>query len=116
MWRGLAGLMGAFILVGCGASHPRILGQPPEELPRSIALARSIPQTQLATVRGVMIQKCPAAGCWFILRDQTGTIKVDTKAAGFVVVDVPLQTTLTVTGKVMPDGDEKILRASGLCY
>jgi len=42
-------------------------------------------------LHGRMTQKCPVAGCWFMLHDETGTIKVDTKNAGFVVVDIPLQ-------------------------
>ena len=63
-----------------------------------------------------MIEKCPVAGCWFRLRDQTGTIKVDTKAASFVVVDVPLQQTMTVAGKVATEGNEVVLEATGLRY
>ena len=26
------------------------------------------------------------AGCWFIIQDKSGTLKVDTKAAGFVML------------------------------
>lgn len=63
-----------------------------------------------------MFEKCPVAGCWFRLRDRTGTIKVDTKAAGFVVVKVPLATTVTVSGKVVADGDEVMIEAAGVRY
>ncbi len=56
------------------------------------------------------------AGCWFIIRDQTGTIKVDTKSAGFVVLDVPLQTTMTVEGRVARSGSDKMIEATGLRY
>jgi hypothetical protein len=41
---------------------------------------------------------------------------VDTKTAGFVVLDVPLQTTMTVCGRLARDGDEKLLEATGLRY
>jgi hypothetical protein len=50
------------------------------------------------------------------LRDSTGIIKVDTKAAGFVVVNVPLESTITVMGKVTTDGDEVVIAATGLRY
>ena len=63
-----------------------------------------------------MIEKCPAAGCWFIIRDGTGIIKADTKLAGFVVVDVPLQTRLTVGGTMVSSDSERLLRATGVRY
>jgi uncharacterized protein YdeI (BOF family) len=63
-----------------------------------------------------MVEKCPASGCWFRLRDQTGTIRVDTRAAGFVVTNVPLQSRITIAGKVVKRGDEKSVLASGLRY
>lgn len=63
-----------------------------------------------------MIEKCPVAGCWFRLQDNTATIKVDTKSAGFVVTDVPLQTTVTVSGKVGTEGNLPLIEATGLRY
>ena len=56
------------------------------------------------------------AGCWFDVRDPSGTLRVDTKAAGFVVLDLPLQTTVTVSGRVARSGAERILDATGLRY
>ena len=56
------------------------------------------------------------AGCWFSIRDNTGTIKIDTKAAGFVVLDVPLGTVVTVSGKVARDGQDRLVEATGLRY
>ena len=67
------------------------------------------------TVRGVMIEKCPISGCWFKLRDRSGVVKVDTKAAGFVVADVPLSTVVTVSGKFQTQ-PERQFEASGLQY
>ena len=63
-----------------------------------------------------MVEKCPIAGCWLRVRDSTGIIKVDTKAAGFVVVSVPLDSNVTVMGKVTTDGDEVVVAATGLRY
>ena len=67
-------------------------------------------------LNGVMIEKCPTAGCWFRLRDSTGVIKVDTKSAGFVVVNVPLDTKITVAGKVVADGQDVQIEATGIRY
>jgi len=61
-----------------------------------------------------MIEKCPTAGCWFRLRDSTGVIKVDTKSAGFVVVDVPLEAKITVAGRVLTDGNDAQIEATGI--
>jgi hypothetical protein len=63
-----------------------------------------------------MIEKCPVAGCWFVLRDATGTVKVDTKSAGFVVVDVPLNKEMIVAGIVRTNGSGLLLEATGLRY
>jgi len=68
------------------------------------------------TLSGIMVEKCPTAGCWLRLKDTTGTIKVDTKAAGFVVVKVPLKTQITVMGNVINEGNEVVLAATGLRY
>ncbi len=56
------------------------------------------------------------AGCWFVLNDNSGTIKVDTKNAGFVVVDVPLNTALTVAGRVVTNDTGRFIDAAGLRY
>ena len=66
-------------------------------------------------VKGVMIEKCPVAGCWFKLRDHTGVVRVDTKAAGFVVTNVPLNTELSVAGKIVA-GDPVSVAATGVSY
>jgi hypothetical protein len=63
-------------------------------------------------VAGEVVEKCPVAGCWFDLRDESGTIRVDTKNAGFVVLDVPLHTRMTVAGRVRTKGEEPQLEAS----
>jgi len=63
-----------------------------------------------------MVEKCPEAGCWFVLKDATGKLRVDTKTAGFVVVDVPLQRELTVVGTVITNGMEVLFAATGVRY
>ena len=56
------------------------------------------------------------AGCWFIIQDTTGTLKVDTKAAGFVMLDVPMGSTVTVGGKAARAEGERLVQASGVRY
>lgn len=105
-----------FVLAGCGQPKGTILGQVPNGQISTIAAARQFPAATVVTIRGTMVEKCPIAGCWFIVRDQTGIIKVDTKAAGFVVLDVPLQVDVSVSGSIVSDGSNRILEATGLRY
>lgn len=104
------------LVASCSKPAGRILGNAPKGEPKNIIAVKAGDVPPLVTVQGVMIEKCPVAGCWFRLRDRTGTIKVDTKTAGFVVVDLPLETQMTVTGKVVADGNDVALEASGLRY
>jgi uncharacterized protein YdeI (BOF family) len=87
------------------------LGKAPAGDPSTILAVTAGDTAPQVTVSGIMIEKCPVAGCWFRLRDSTGVIKVDTKPAGFVVVSVPLESTVTVAGKVVAEGDEVVIAA-----
>jgi len=103
-------------LAGCGQPEERVLGvKPASDTAATVKELAKAPAAQKVTVRGEMIEKCPVAGCWFILRDRSGTVRVDTKAAGFVVSDVPLHTTMIVGGRVVP-GAQPGLAATGVSY
>jgi uncharacterized protein YdeI (BOF family) len=104
------------LTAGCHRQDGTILGKAPTGDTRNILAIRAGDTPSQVTMAGVMCEKCPAAGCWFRLRDRTGTIKVDTKSAGFVVVNVPLQSKLTVAGKIRTEGDEVIVEATGIRY
>jgi hypothetical protein len=93
---------------------PTVLGIAPANAAVITPIA-SLPKVagQALTIRGTMIEKCPVAGCWFRVQDATGVIRVDTKAAGFVVTDIPLNSSMTVTGTIAISG-EKEITASGL--
>ena len=82
----------------------------------NVTLARQTNANASLVLRGSLTEKCPVAGCWFVLQDAGGTIKVDTKNAGFVVVDVPLRSTVTVAGRVVTNGSERFIDATGLRY
>lgn len=117
--RRLAGISLIYLLLasGCGKkTQGRLLGKAPEGEPASILSVRAGNTPPRVILHGVIIEKCPTAGCWFRLRDGTGVIKVDTKSAGFVVVNVPLETKVTVAGKVIPDGDDVQIEATGIRY
>ncbi len=104
-------------LAACRPGGARILGRAPTAVTQTISQLRQAPASpRECAVAGELIEKCPVAGCWFVLRDDTGTIKVDTKAAGFVVLDVPLHARVQVAGRLVEDGSERLLEATGLRY
>jgi len=106
----------AVTVAGCGhnAESTRGAALPVMAASTVAQLRRATPATPIL-LRGEMIEKCPVAGCWFMLRDKTGVARVDTKAAGFVVSDVPLHTTVTVAGKVTPGADAGLV-ATGIRF
>jgi uncharacterized protein YdeI (BOF family) len=112
---GLAGLL-ITSLCGCHRSAGTVLGKAPKGEVRNILALRAGDTPARVTLQGIITDKCPVAGCWFYLQDDTGVIKVDTKAAGFVVVNVPLQTLVTVSGQVVTQSDDVSLQATGLRY
>lgn len=103
-------------VVGCHRTQGTVLGKVPKGQLATVLAIRAGDTPQQVTICGVMVEKCPVAGCWLRVQDSTGTIKVDTKSAGFVVVNVPLGTKVTVAGKLVTEGDEALLEASGLRY
>jgi uncharacterized protein YdeI (BOF family) len=105
----------ALLLASCHGSE-QSLGKFSEGPMLSVAAARQQNAQTPVVVRGTMTEKCPVAGCWFMLRDETGFIKVDTKNAGFVVINVPIKTKLLVSGHVTTNGSERLLDASGVRY
>ncbi len=109
-------LIGFALVCGCRNEGGRVLGKMRSGPPTSIIAVRAGDTPPRVILRGVLIEKCPAAGCWFYLQDDTGVIKVDTKAAAFVVVDVPLQTLVTVSGTVVNTDEEMSIEATGLRY
>ena len=104
------------LLLGCHKKDGTILGKEPRDEARTVALIQGGEAPLQVTVTGELIEKCPTAGCWFRLKDETGVIKVDTKAAGFVVVDVPIGTRVTAGGKVEWNDSEAVIQATGLKY
>ena len=103
-------------LLGCHPPHGTVLGKTPRGTAATVLGIRAGDTPQQVTIHGLMVEKCPIAGCWLKVQDATGTIMVDTKNAGFVVVNVPLDAQVTVAGKIISEGDEVVLEASGLRY
>jgi len=111
-----AGLFCFLLAAGCERHPGTVLGKAPEGQPQPILSLKTGDADREVAITGVMVEKCPVAGCWFRLRDNTGTIKVDTKSAGFVVVNVPLQSKLKVGGRIVAEGGEVALEATGVSY
>jgi len=109
-------LIASLTVAGCGRPHATVLGRAPEGQVRTILSVRAGDTPPQVTIAGVMVEKCPVAGCWFRVQDRTGIVKVDTKSAGFVVVNLPLQTHVTVAGRVIPDGNDVVIEATGMSY
>ncbi len=103
----------AIALIGCAKAEGTVLGQEPGS--SAPAQVRELKPAATVLIQGVMTEKCPVAGCWFMLRDSSGVIRVDTKAAGFTVTDVPVNSAVTVVGTMKQDG-EKVFSAKGLRY
>ena len=104
------------IATGCRPSSGTVLGRITDGEVRSIQSVKSGNTSAPVVLQGVMIEKCPVAGCWFRLQDGTSMIKVDTKSAGFVVVNVPLKTRMTVAGKIVRTDSEVEIEATGVRY
>ncbi len=87
---------------GCHKPQGTVLGKPPRGEPQTISAVRASDTPPQVTLSGVvMVEKCPVSGCWLRLSDATGTIKVDTKSDGFIVVNVPLESKVTISGRVV---------------
>jgi len=104
------------LAAGCERQPGTVLGRAPQGRPQTILSLKTGDPAREVAIAGVMVEKCPVAGCWFRLRDSTGAIKVDTKSAGFVVVNVPLQSKLTVGGRIVAGSGEVALEATGVRY
>ena len=103
-------------MISCGRPKGRVKGAPPKGQQSSVLAVLAGDTASAVTIQGILVEKCPVAGCWFRLLDDTSLIKVDTKTAGFAVTDIPLKTVLTVSGKVAQEGNETVLEATGLRY
>lgn len=112
----LVTFVGLLLVAGCGKPSGKVLGKAPKGKPDSVLSVKGGTTAPQVVLSGAMIEKCPTAGCWFRLRDDTGVIKVDTKLAGFVVVNVPVNSKVTVGGKVIADGDDVQIEATGIQY
>ena len=112
---GLVLICAALALTGCGGPKSETMGKPPLENASVVRVAALSATGKPTVIKGKMIEKCPMAGCWFNLKDGSGVIKVDTKDAGFVVTDVPLNTEVTVAGTLAKSGEKRIM-ASGIRY
>lgn len=103
-------------LDGCGRSTVKVKGKNPTGKEKTVLAIRAGDAGTNVVLTGTLTEKCPTAGCWFWLNDSTGMIRVDTKIAGFVVTDVPLNCRVTVAGRVVELEGEPIIHASGIRY
>ncbi len=104
------------IIAGCHKQDPVTLGTAPGlTSTASVKQLTSLPPQTHVTLSGEMIEKCPVSGCWFVLKDKSGVVHVNTKSSGFVVAAVPLHSQVTVSGTI-GTGQSKELEATGVRY
>jgi uncharacterized protein YdeI (BOF family) len=109
--RSWAAVLLALLVLGCQQTGSRLLGtEQAGAQPSSVAALKTakIP----ISLSGTMTDKCPTAACWFHLKDATGVIKVDVKAAGFTVTDIPNGAVLQVSGRYNKETNE--VEATGI--
>ena len=109
-------LTSLLVVAGCGQQPGTVLGRNPEGVRSDTLAIRAGDTPPDVVIQGKLVEKCPQAGCWFKVDDGAGIIKVDTKAAGFVVTDIPLETVVTVGGKIVMVDEEQQIEATGLRY
>ncbi|HID76879.1 MAG TPA: hypothetical protein EYP56_12895, partial [Planctomycetaceae bacterium] len=99
---------GVFGLMGCNSEpvssgqRTSTLGEPLDEpLPQQTVGSHTddLVGTTLA-VEGEIVQQCPAAGCWFRVKDKTGELFVDLKPAGLRLTESRVGQRVQVTGRV----------------
>jgi uncharacterized protein YdeI (BOF family) len=111
--RSVLSISAALLLGGCAGHRSEVRGHLQPGPSTTVARLASVSTNGSVTVRGTMIEKCPTAGCWFILQDNTGRVRVDLKAAGFAVTDMPTGGTVAVSGRLRRDAEEPVVIASG---
>ena len=105
-----------WLLPGCSEHKPTTFGARVQGVATSIGAVADMEVDSPVVLDGVMTKKCPVAGCWFMLTDKTGTIKVDLKNSEFVVVDVPLKAKMIVGGHIVTNDTERFIEAAGVRF
>jgi len=110
-------------LTGCGASNDSAepvakMGQPPEETvaPQSAASIDDEAIGKMLTIEGEIVKQCPAVGCWFIVKDESGEVFVDLKPAGLRLEQKREGEHATVTGRVIKSGGKYQLEAEHIQF
>lgn len=99
-----------------GCARPAVAMGKPQVVGTQPATVKELSRASApVALHGVMVEKCPVSACWFRLQDDTGTVRVDVRSAGFTVTDIPQGATVTVWGKPTKD-TEPGLTAQGLQY
>jgi len=65
-------------------------------------------------VEGEVVQQCPAAGCWFRVRDGSGELFVDLNPAGLRLKQKRVGQRVRVTGRLAKIGNQYLLEATAV--
>lgn len=70
-------------------------------------------QDKVVNLEGEIVSQCFSAGCWFYLKDETGTLLIDLAPNLSITTKNKIGRKVKVTGKVVRTGNYKII-ASGV--
>jgi uncharacterized protein (TIGR00156 family) len=114
----IAAAAGAYFALS-GSKEAKTLGKPIAPDAKAISISEAVrmagKDSKDVVVKGQITEKCPTSGCWFYLKDDTGSIRVDAQFSGFNVLDVPSGSQVTLQGKVSkPEDGEAEIAVSGM--
>ena len=102
------------VMAGCSSNQSKQIGSPASNV-SIVSISNLVSNKGTVRIKGKMIDKCPTAACWLHVKDSSGSIKVDLKAAGFTATDIPVNREITVTGSYV-GGDDKHFDGIGIVY
>lgn len=69
---------------------------------------------QRVAIEGRIVEECPHSGCWAVIEDATGQIRIDTNKGGFALPLHREGSTIRVVGEIEQiDGGSLLLSAEG---
>ncbi len=69
---------------------------------------------QRAAIEGKIVEECPHSGCWAVIEDATGQIRIDTNKGGFALPLHREGSTIRVVGEIeQTDSGSLLLSAEG---
>ena len=123
MWTVATGLLLAAVVAATGCTaEPRESGAPPNDRSAEEPAPAKVPTVctgciteerlgQTVAVEAAVAQQCPARGCWFRMKDDSGEVMVDLAPQRLELSENRVGQKATVTGTVVKKGGKFWLEA-----